>query len=117
MVAAVDAARARCADRGAARTVEKRMNGYLNVVRDAVLWFGESVRQLCCHRGGDVLNQCPACGDIQDLRAAADREQWHILVDGAPGEVEFELIARGLRIVDRLVAILSVEGGIDIAAA
>ena len=74
----------------------------------------ESVRR---HERRDVLDERAAGGDVQDLRAAADREQRQVAGHRPARQIDLELVAPRLGIVDRRVAILAVEHRIDVAAA
>ena len=96
---------------------EARVGRHLDVVCDAVLGFGDAVREIGRHRGGNVLHERPARRDVQHLRAAANREQRQILFHRAPGEIDFELVAPWFGVLDGLVAILAVKNRIDVAAA
>ena len=68
-------------------------------------------------RGRDVLHQRAACGDVQDLRAAADREHRQVRFDRAARQVDLELVAAGSASSIDSVALLAVEHRIDVAAA
>ena len=101
MVPAVDAAA--CTRRRRSRpsaACEPRAGHDRDVVRDGVLRFVDAVRQIGRHRRRDVLHQRAAGGDVQHLRAAADREERHVRRHRAAREIDLELVAPGLGIVD-----------------
>ena len=75
------------------------------------------VRQVDVDRGRDVLDERAAGGDVQHLRAAADGEQRQVGSHRAPREIDLELVASRLGIVDGRVPLLAVEHRIDVAAA
>ena len=101
----------------AERGMQARIADHSNVVRDAVPGFSEAVGEIGGHRGGNVLHERPTRGDIEHLRAAANREQRKVLFHRAPGEIEFELVAPRLGVVHRFVTSLAIEHRIDVAAA
>ena len=65
-----------------------------------------------------VLLQGAAEGDVDDLEAAADGEQWHARLEGVPGDVEVEGVLEGVDVVDGVVGVGgAVAGGGEVAAA
>src|SRR4051812_40723669 len=60
----------------------------------------------------DVLDKGAAGGDVQHLHPAADCEQRDVGVESTPGQIDLELVAAGLRIVDGGMALLLVECGV-----
>ena len=117
MVPAVDPARARRVHGAAERLVQPRSARDADVVRHAVLRDVDAVRQLRRHRRRDVLHERAAGGDVEDLRAAADRQERQVRVHRAAREIDLELVAPGLGVVDLGMPRLAVEDRIDVAAA
>ena len=66
---------------------------------------------------GDVLDQRTSEDHVQELLAAADAEHWHVALERATGDSEFEIGARCLEF-DGVVPVLGTEqGGIDVEVA
>ena len=78
-----------------------------------LLAVGQSVGPLA----GDVLHEGAAERDVEDLDAAADREQRHVVGHGATGEAELEVVAGRRDVVDGRVPRLAEALGLDVTAA
>ena len=83
-----------------------------------VLRLGHAVRQVRVSTPvGMSWTRRAACGDVEHLRAATDREQRNVARHRPPGEVDLELVAARLGVVHAGVSVLPVERRVDIAAA
>ncbi len=104
MVAAVDAAA--CARRRptAPSARSSREPGVdVNGVGFGALRLDDAVRERRGDRRGDVLHERAAGGDVEHLRAAADGEERQVGRHRAAGEIDLELVASRLGILDRRV--------------
>ncbi len=64
----------------------------------------------------DVLVEGSAERDVEDLDAATDGEDGHAALPRFAGEREFELVAPGVGLADRLVGLLSVPPRFDVTS-
>ena len=64
--------------------------------------FAIGMREVARLRARNVLNQRAAGGDVQHLRAAADREQRHVAGDRQPRERQFVVVAHLVELDGRM---------------
>ena len=76
-----------------------------------------AVLQRAGHLRGDVLHQRAAARDVQDLDAAADREDRQVAAARLADERELELVARRIDVHHRRMSRLAVAGRRDVLAA
>ena len=103
MVPAVDAAAASTSAPRRARASGAGAGHDLDVVRIGVLRLIDRVCRASLDGRRDVLHQRAAGGDVEHLRAAADREQRQVAAIAAR-EIDLELVASRLGVVDGRVA-------------
>ncbi len=66
---------------------------------------------------GQVLVQCAAPRDVDDLGAAADGQHGHVALVGGARQRELELVQGAFRRAQARVPIGAVDGGIDVGTA
>ena len=97
---------------------EQRVGLHLDRVRGPLLREVLEVPDHLLRRlGREVLEERPARGDVQELLAAADSEDRHVLLERALREVELGLVADRIDLLEQPVGLFAVVHRVDVHAA